>query len=105
MAPADGVVRIATAPNEAVAAIWRELLTAEGVGVLVRVAGPGLAYFAPALCEHDLYVRADQADRARQLLADYAAEPDAVVLEPADADGDDSPDQAGGDLAGGLDRR
>jgi len=76
------VVRIATAPNEAVAAIWRSLLEAEGVPVLVRVAGPGIADFAPALCEHHLYVLADQAARARQLLDDYAAAPDEVQHNP-----------------------
>jgi hypothetical protein len=88
------LVRIAVAPNEAVAAIWRELLRAEGVPVLVRVGGPGLAYFAPALCEHHLHVRADQAARARQLLDDYRATPDEVVA-PGDAVGEPSPDEEG----------
>lgn len=76
------LVRIAIAPNQAVADLWRELLAAEGVPVLVRLAGPGLAYFSPALCEHYLYVRADQAAHARQLLDDYAAPPDEIQLEP-----------------------
>jgi hypothetical protein len=79
---AQPLVRIAIAPNQAVAELWRALLTAEGVPVLVRLAGPGLAYFSPALCEHYLYVRAEQAARARQLLDDYAAAPDEVQLEP-----------------------
>lgn len=76
------LVRLVTAPNQAVAEMWRALLTAEGVPVLVRLAGPGLAYFSPALCEHYLYVRADQVARARQLLDDYAAPPDEVQVEP-----------------------
>jgi hypothetical protein len=70
------LVKIAIAPNEAIALMWREMLAAEGVPVLVRVAGPGIADFSPALCEHDIYVRADQARQARQLLDDYAAPPD-----------------------------
>ena len=87
MAAGDGqIVKIALAPNEAVAAMWREMLQAEGILVLVRVGGPGLAYFTPALCEHHLYVRADQAARARQVLDDYAAAPDEIVM-------DDDPEQ------------
>jgi hypothetical protein len=62
--------------------MWREMLAAEGVPTLVRVGGPGMADFSPALCEHHLYVRADQADRARQLLDDYAAAPDEAQQEP-----------------------
>ena len=73
------LVQIAVAPNEALANIWRELLQAEGVPVLLRIGGPGLAYFAPALCEHHLHVRAAQAARARQLLDDYRATPDEMV--------------------------
>lgn len=48
-------VRIAVAANEAVALLWRGLLTAEGIPVIVRVAGPGIAYFTPAPCEHYLW--------------------------------------------------
>lgn len=72
---------LASAPNEAVAAMWRELLVAEGVPVLVKVGGPGVAYFTPALAEHYLYVRADQAERARQLLDDYRALPDEIEFD------------------------
>lgn len=77
-------VRIAVAANEAVALLWRGLLTAEGIPVIVRVAGPGIAYFTPALCEHYLYVRAADAGRARQLLDDYAARPDEIAQPGTD---------------------
>jgi hypothetical protein len=66
------LVRVAVAPNEAVARLWQSLLEAEGVSVLVRIAGPSLAYASPALDQHDLYARADQAERARDLLAAYS---------------------------------
>jgi hypothetical protein len=75
------VVELAVAPNEAVAAIWRELLQAEGIPVSVRLAGAGLAYFSPALCEHILLVRAMDADRAHQLLDDYASAADEIQLD------------------------
>lgn len=82
MADDDRLVRLGTAPNEAVATLWRELLAAEGVPVLLKVGGPGLAYFSPALCAHDVYVRAGDAVRAAQLLDDYAATPDEVQADP-----------------------
>jgi hypothetical protein len=43
-----------------------------------------MADFSPALCEHDLYVRADQATEAHRLLLAYAGhdEPDAAHRKP-----------------------
>jgi hypothetical protein len=78
------LVKLAIAPNEVIALMWRELLTTEGIPVLVRVAGPGMAYFSPALCEHGLYVREADVRRARRLLNAFTAVPDEVIAHAGD---------------------
>jgi hypothetical protein len=64
------VVPVAVAPNEIVAAFWREVLATEGIVALVKARGPGLAYFTTFGSEHVLYVLEPLAERARAILAE-----------------------------------
>lgn len=71
------LVSVATAPNEPIAYLWADALRDAGIRVLVRPLGPGLgAWASAATFEHDLAVLADEADRARALLADLMGDDD-----------------------------
>ncbi|MCX2726216.1 hypothetical protein OO015_01735 [Thermomicrobium sp. 4228-Ro] len=65
----DELVRLALAPNELVAALWRGALEAEGIPVLVKILGLGAAYWSTLAAEHALYVRASDVARAAAVLA------------------------------------
>uniref|UniRef100_A0A831TF76 DUF2007 domain-containing protein n=1 Tax=Thermorudis peleae TaxID=1382356 RepID=A0A831TF76_9BACT len=67
------VVPVAVAPNEIIAALWREALAEEGIVALVKATGPGLAYFTNFANEHVLYVLEPQAECAREILATLEA--------------------------------
>ena len=64
------LVKVASAGNQAVGEMWREVLESNGIPCLLRVAGPLLAY-ATFTSQHDLLVAASDAARARKLLAAY----------------------------------
>ncbi len=64
------LVKVASAGNQAVGEMWREVLESNGIRCLLRVAGPLLAY-ATFTSQHDLLVAAAVAARARELLAAY----------------------------------
>jgi len=64
-------VQIATAPNEAIAAMWKDVLQDEGIVVMLKPGGAGYALGYAALSEHFVYVRDDQAEQAREILADF----------------------------------
>src|ERR687885_251419 len=64
------LVKVASAGNQAVGEMWREVLESNGIPCLLRVAGPLLAY-ATFTSQHDLLVAASDAARARELLAAY----------------------------------
>ncbi len=66
----DQLVKVASAGNQAVGEMWREVLESNGIPCLLRVAGPLLAY-ATFTSQHDLLVAASDAARARELLAAY----------------------------------
>ncbi len=66
----ERLVKVASAGNQAVGEMWREVLESNGIPCLVRVAGPLLAY-ATFTSQHDLLVAASDAARARELLAAY----------------------------------
>lgn len=66
-------VEIARAPNEIMAGMWRSWLEDEGIVVMVKVGGPGSAYFSTFGSEHILYVREEDAERARELLDESTA--------------------------------
>jgi hypothetical protein len=64
------LVRVASAPNAAIAAMWKGLLDNEGIPALIRMAGP-LTGYAPFASPHDLLVLATDAEAARDLLAAF----------------------------------
>ena len=64
------LVRIASAPNAAIAEMWKGLLENEGIPALVRMAGPLTGYVTFA-SPHDLLVLASDAETARQFLAAF----------------------------------
>ncbi len=66
----DKLVKVASAGNQAVGEMWREVLESNGIPCLLRVAGPLLAY-ATFTSQHDLLVAESDAERARELLAAY----------------------------------
>jgi hypothetical protein len=64
------LVRVASAPNAAIAEMWKGLLDNEGIPALLRMAGPLTGYVTFA-SPHDLLVLAADAEAARQLLAAF----------------------------------
>ncbi len=70
----EPLVKVATAPNEALAGMWAEMLRNNGIRCLVKPAGPGMAYFSTALVEHYIYVLASDAEAARAILGDENGE-------------------------------
>lgn len=67
-------VRVAVAPNEAIAGLWRSVLAEAGIVSLVRPLGPGFgAWGSVATFEHEVLApEADAAD-AIALLGDFEA--------------------------------
>lgn len=65
----DEIVYLVTAPNEPIARMWEQMLVDADIPTLVRPGGPGAgAWASVATIEHDLYVRARDLDRARQIM-------------------------------------
>ncbi len=64
------LVRIASAPNAAIAEMWKGLLDNEGIPALLRMAGPLTGYVTFA-SPHDLLVLASDAETARHFLAAF----------------------------------
>ena len=86
--PEKGVplVRIASAPNAAIAEMWKGLLDNEGIPALIRMAGPLTGYVTFA-SPHDLLVLASDAETARQFLAAFNEdERDLVGADDATSD-------------------
>ncbi|HEX2282933.1 MAG TPA: DUF2007 domain-containing protein [Thermomicrobiales bacterium] len=67
----DDIVFLMTAPNEPMARFWEDVLVDVGIPVLVKPGGPGAGgWGSVATFEHDLYVRRDDLDRAREIVAE-----------------------------------
>jgi hypothetical protein len=64
----DRIVVAAEAPNEIIAGLWASVLRDEGIQVMVKSGGPGMAYFSTLGNQHSLYVLESQADEARQII-------------------------------------
>jgi hypothetical protein len=73
------VVHVATAPNETFAMMWRDILRDAGIVALVKGGGAGYSFGHNLLNEQYIMVRDDQAEQARQILADLD-ETDGLVL-------------------------
>lgn len=85
---AKALVKVASAGNEAEAQMWREVLEHNGIPCMVRAVGDLFAYL-PFNSQHDLYVAAMYADRARDLLTAY--NDDRGDHAPDDEDAEDEP--------------
>mgnify|MGYP001025899758 FL=1 len=70
----DELVPVAVAPNEIVAALWQGVLEEEGIPVLVKVLGLGYAYWSPFVADRALFVRRQDAERAKEILASLSEE-------------------------------
>ncbi len=73
--PGD-LVRIATAPNETFGLMWQEILRDEGIESMLRSGGTGYAYTPNILNEQYLYVLAEDAEFALEILDAYTADGD-----------------------------
>lgn len=84
----EPLVRVASAGNQALGEMWREVLANNGIPALLRIAGPLTAYNTFA-SPHDLYVTAPNAARARALLAAYNEDEGDLALGRGDEDDDE----------------
>ena len=67
----DDIVFLMTAPNEPMARFWEDVLVDAGIPVLVKPGGPGAGgWGSVATFEHDLYVRREDLERAREIVAE-----------------------------------
>ena len=66
----EPLVRVASAGNQAIAEMWREMLSNNGIPALVRIGGP-LTGYATFASPHDILVLAADLPAARDLLAAY----------------------------------
>lgn len=64
----DRIVVAAEAPNEIIAGLWASVLRDEGIQVMVKSAGPGMAYFSNMGNQHSIYVLEAHAEEARQII-------------------------------------
>ncbi len=83
----EPLVKIASAANGALAAMWREVLENNGIACLVRMTGPEA--YVTFVSPHEIYARAADAERARELLAAYNEDESDLALGRGDGDGDD----------------
>ena len=60
-----------SAPNEPMARFWEQVLADAGIPALVRPGGPGAGgWGSVATFAHDLYVRRDDLEQARAIVAE-----------------------------------
>ncbi|HEX77380.1 MAG TPA: DUF2007 domain-containing protein [Dehalococcoidia bacterium] len=78
------LVKVATAANEAVAQMLRQLLEQHGIGCVVKAAGAGPGLFSPAGLPHYLYVLAPDATRAEEIVTFYLDSDASIGLEKSD---------------------
>ena len=68
--PDVDIVQAAHADSETEALMWSDMLRDAGIRALIRSGGPGAGGWGSAASfDHYLYVRADQLDQARAILA------------------------------------
>lgn len=77
----DRIVVAAEAPNEIIAGLWASVLRDEGIQVMVKSAGPGMAYFSTLGNQHSIYVLESRYAEARQIIEE--------LEEDVDVDTDD----------------
>lgn len=68
------IVVLTNAASELEAMMWAEILREAGIQVLLRSGGPGAgAWASAATFDHNILVRSDQLDRARDILGSVIA--------------------------------
>lgn len=67
-------VHIATAPNETVALMWKEVLEEEGIVAMLKSSDAGYSFGHNLLSEQYVFVREDLAERATEILEDFESE-------------------------------
>ncbi|MEZ4522274.1 MAG: DUF2007 domain-containing protein [Thermomicrobiales bacterium] len=72
------IVHIATAPNETIAMMWRDVLRDEGIVAVVKGGGAGYGLGHNLLNEQYILVREDQAEEAKRILDEF--EDDDVLI-------------------------
>jgi hypothetical protein len=74
----DGPVVVARAENQVIGQMWRELLARNDIVAMLRIVGPltGISDFASP---HELLVARADADRARDLIAAFEQDEDALA--------------------------
>jgi hypothetical protein len=66
-------VRVAIAPNQAIAELWKSALDGEGIIAMLRPLGPGFgAWASVATFEHEILVRGADVARARSILDEWS---------------------------------
>ena len=76
----EPVVYLATAPNEPMAHLWRDVLRDEGIRSLAKAAGPGIGGWGTAFgMEHELFVLSSDLSRAREILAELERDDDQMA--------------------------
>jgi hypothetical protein len=79
-AAGDRIVHVATAPNETIAVMWRDVLRDEGIIAMIKGGGAGYSFGQNVLNEQYLLVREDQAEAAREIIDEFEEEDDALIL-------------------------
>lgn len=77
-------VHIATAPNETVAMMWRDLLRDEGIIAAIHSGGAGYAFGHNLLNEQYILVREDQAERAKQIIDEFESDEGLILWDDFD---------------------
>ena len=67
----DPLVKVATAPNEAVAGMWADVLKQESIESLTKRAALSVTFHVGFNTPCRLYVLASEAERAKQILASF----------------------------------
>jgi hypothetical protein len=72
----DDIVLLATASSEVEAGMWNDALQAANIRTLIRPGGPGAgAWASAATFEHNVFVRASDLERAREVLDGSVEDP------------------------------
>ncbi len=66
----EAIVAAAEAPNEIIAGLWASVLRDEGIQVMVKSQGPGMAYFSSLGNQHLIYVLESDLDRAKEIISE-----------------------------------
>lgn len=84
----EPLVRVAQAGNQALAEMWKDVLSTNGIPSMIRISGAVTAYVTFA-APHDILVLATNADRARDLLAAFNEDEQDLALGRDADEGDE----------------